>query len=321
MDRAAGSARIKRRDLLRQLAPELKWRGRPPDFDRWLPEPVRDSLCAALGMDRAQAKTTFQRMQKGALAPAARIGYCPRCFLEDLQAGRTPYFRWQWASPFVTLCPWHEVPICRWRSTFNNQRILPVEWVFTPSSYVSSACPWFDEDLRLCDQGERELGDEHSPLQTILQLQRHIVDLSGNGDFEQLDFQAWWGFKHKLAEVSAYPSPCSLPVAATDRPQDCPVGLFEVPHTRDYPRRRARAYKAFFHAAYPGWRRSVMYVAAAHQAAQCGSVAVNSSAGNGFDPDGNPRRSGPGQAGLKLSKMLLHQFVTPGLRGLVVRQS
>lgn len=46
----------------------------------------------------------------GWMRPDCRTAWCPRCFYEDLNKGRFPYFRWQWARVATTFCHFHEQP-------------------------------------------------------------------------------------------------------------------------------------------------------------------------------------------------------------------
>ena len=55
-----------------------------------------------------------QGFMRWTLAQRQRRAYCPTCFLEDLDAGRTPYFRTDWIPALVTCCWKHGTPLFDW---------------------------------------------------------------------------------------------------------------------------------------------------------------------------------------------------------------
>lgn len=84
-----------------------------------------------------------------------RYAYCPRCFKEDLESGRVPYFRIDWTPLFVTTCwrhrsmlmPWYEV------SRFGLRR-LPASWLYQEGG-GHDAPAFFDEHLGQLDEFKR----------------------------------------------------------------------------------------------------------------------------------------------------------------------
>lgn len=83
-----------------------------------------------------------------------RYAYCPRCFKEDVEGGRVPYFRIDWAPLFVTTCwkhgsmlmPWHDV------NRF-GLRLLPKSWLYQQGEKYDAPA-FFDEHLKQLDAFE-----------------------------------------------------------------------------------------------------------------------------------------------------------------------
>lgn len=64
------------------------------------------------------------------LAQRWRHAYCPTCFLEDLAAGRTPYFRNDWIPALVTTCWKHGTPLFDWEMVRSGGwRYWPQTWL------------------------------------------------------------------------------------------------------------------------------------------------------------------------------------------------
>lgn len=83
-----------------------------------------------------------------------RAAYCPRCFVEDLAAGRTPYFRLAWASFYVTCCPEHRSPLFEWHDVGREGRKLPGQWIYQEPTSAQAFPPSFREDLAFLDTVE-----------------------------------------------------------------------------------------------------------------------------------------------------------------------
>lgn len=63
------------------------------------------------------------------LGPSHRTSYCVRCFEEDLERGRTPYFRLDWVPVLVTSCWRHQVPLFNWLDSPGGLRRMPRGWI------------------------------------------------------------------------------------------------------------------------------------------------------------------------------------------------
>lgn len=85
---------------------------------------LRDLLTDALGLKREALDTCVIQNGMQWLDPSARSAYCPVCFLDDRQAGRSPYFRRRWALVWKTMCEIHCMPLeeCPWAY------YLPAQW-------------------------------------------------------------------------------------------------------------------------------------------------------------------------------------------------
>lgn len=65
------------------------------------------------------------------LAPRSRTAYCPSCFVEDLEEGRTPYFRNDWIPVLVTTCWRHGTPLFDWEFRYGKGwHRWPREWLY-----------------------------------------------------------------------------------------------------------------------------------------------------------------------------------------------
>lgn len=79
-----------------------------------------------------------------------RHAYCPRCFEEDLDAGRTPYFRNDWIPFFVTTCWKHGSLLFSWEDVNHGGcRRLPRAWLYQLNhrscevpAFFRSHCEW-----------------------------------------------------------------------------------------------------------------------------------------------------------------------------------
>jgi len=78
-----------------------------------------------------------------------RDAYCPMCFEEDALAGRTPYFRLDWARIFLSHCQRHSCPLFRWSHvSTDGMRRLPHGW-FMGEGPNQRGLPQFRQDLML----------------------------------------------------------------------------------------------------------------------------------------------------------------------------
>lgn len=117
------------------------------------------------------------------LHPRARHGYCPHCFLSDLERGVTPYFRLRWSNVMLTHCAVHGVPLFSWhRVEYDGGRVLPNEWLTEPAPLMAKKHGGLMEDLRRIDTFKRDL-NQHAPSreiwQTLLRFEQACMDFEG----------------------------------------------------------------------------------------------------------------------------------------------
>lgn len=73
-----------------------------------------------------------------------RHAYCPRCFLDDLSQGITPYFRNDWAPFFVSTCWRHGSLLLSWHDVdARGRRRFPKEWLFRFGDFANQGPKFF----------------------------------------------------------------------------------------------------------------------------------------------------------------------------------
>lgn len=139
---------------------------------------LEDLLAAAVRNWRSPAADHKGFLQWN-LAPGSRAAYCPTCFIEDLQVGRTPYFRNDWIPLLVTTCWHHETPLFDWEFRYGKGwRRWPREWLYgfgNPDEHVPSFMQLHLrqlEELRAGPDGNADVGDGISLSQALLYLNR-----------------------------------------------------------------------------------------------------------------------------------------------------
>jgi hypothetical protein len=124
LDRGAAFYAMDRAVLVDRLLPDFRMYGHTPDWDIPCPEHA-STFAHAMGLATDQWPGAKIHQYANMVAPLGRLAYCPLCFVEDLSACRTPHFRWQWSSSYVTMCHVHRGPLFDWRRTRRYQRVLP----------------------------------------------------------------------------------------------------------------------------------------------------------------------------------------------------
>lgn len=163
LGRAANLHAMSTTSLLKELMAGEKWpsQGRR-DLDLAPPAALERRLAESITQWRSPLEG-FQGFQRWILAPRCRNAYCPKCFVEDLQAGRTPYFRLDWIPVLVTTCWQHGTPLFEWehRDSANHCR-LPKPWVYQMGCGLADAPDFFIRHLALLEgllgEGEQDSG-------------------------------------------------------------------------------------------------------------------------------------------------------------------
>lgn len=85
-----------------------------------------------------------------------RHAYCPRCFKDDLEAGRVPYFRMDWGGFFVSTCWIHGSLLLPWHATSGQGlRRLPKAWLYGMKGARDDVPDFFEAHLKLLENFER----------------------------------------------------------------------------------------------------------------------------------------------------------------------
>jgi len=179
IDRAARFYRCDRSALVAQLTgiwPDEPWCN--TDFDQDLPVDLYEALVDSLQVSKAELPNIGRGVSCDSLPPPRRQEYCPLCFLEDLRACRTPYFRFQWTIPLLTYCSMHRTPLVRWRSIRRqDERILPWQWLARPSSKNATACPWLQEDVAFVRQYRSSHVNSSHPFAMVRKLTESVLSI------------------------------------------------------------------------------------------------------------------------------------------------
>lgn len=132
LDAVAQTFGIRRIALVRELSGGRARRG--ADLDA--AEPTSLWLAAAERFGFSLEEILMRAVQEPywLLPSYARTAYCPLCFERDLARQRTPYFRRAWSYGLVTMCLKHRTALSEWPARIDGQRILPQEWIISPST-------------------------------------------------------------------------------------------------------------------------------------------------------------------------------------------
>jgi hypothetical protein len=234
LDRAAQRYLCSRKDLLVQLVPYIDRDGWPdldtsPSFGPLAR--VVGALVDALGVSSADLPTESRGVTRNSLPPRSRVDYCPLCFLEDLAKRRTPYFRFQWAIPYLPCCHRHETPLLRWRSVRyrSDERNLPLNWVLRPRIKYADNCSWLDEDAAYASRfAESKVSRDH-PIRLVQRLGKSVVQFSAD-PLSWREVSPFFGFNlESLICLGASSTPRGKPNAELLRPASGGERLFGPP--------------------------------------------------------------------------------------------
>lgn len=147
LGRAAQAYCTPQRTLFLELTNRRK-EGMRPDVDQWPTAQLLTVLEKAVPNWRSP-QDELRPFLNWVLAPSQRKAYCPSCFVEDLAANITPYFRQDWMAVLCTHCWKHESPLHHWKSsTLTGERKLPLGWALQ-TDFSEKAYPDFmRQDLK-----------------------------------------------------------------------------------------------------------------------------------------------------------------------------
>jgi len=234
IDRAARFYRCDRSALIAQLTGVWPDQQRCNiDFDRRMRPEVYAAMLDAFQVSETELPNIGRGVSIDALPPPRRQEYCPLCFLDDLRACRTPYFRYQWTIPLLTYCSVHRTPLVRWRMIrMRDERILPWLWLVRPRSKVATECPWLQSDVAFVRRyGPNRVNQSH-PFSMVRKLTDSVLNIDGATRSWRLNGYAHYGFRlERLITLGASGSgTVSCGVAGAVRPNGDDA-LFGPPRT------------------------------------------------------------------------------------------
>lgn len=148
VDRQAQIWGLSRKELVRQTA-SISGLVNLKDLDVCKSSAFLDIYADKTGIERHVLESHRAKTSDPLMSQRLRFAYCPMCFFDDASAGRTPYFRLDWARIFLTHCQWHGCPLFRWsRVASDGTRKLPHGW-FVGESPDQRSVPQFRRDLML----------------------------------------------------------------------------------------------------------------------------------------------------------------------------
>lgn len=154
LDRTAQFYAISRRVLLRQLIGTQSLFGPGPRDLDLNPSPYLEQRLSETVLSWESPLVSHDGFNGPTVLTGYRYAYCPRCFLADIEAARTPHFRLDWSAFFVTTCWKHGTLLMPWLDTApNGLRVLPKAWLYQAASFASSPA-FFLKHLRTLDSFE-----------------------------------------------------------------------------------------------------------------------------------------------------------------------
>ena len=261
LDRACAFYCVDRQRLLDSFGQRALLVGYKQDVDRQYATPLVGRVFEGLGGDVRAASW----IPDNCLPARSRGQYCAHCFAEDLAAGRSPYFRWQWAIPYVTVCQAHGVPLCVWRHMVRHRRVLPRAWVANPSLQDVGLCSWLEHDAEFGSVAVRE--DRQALLSAVTRLQGELIpaNFKAGGSYKGHARTLWHRVEELIHVGAALTRNTHLgPVASHLRPANCIENLFGTPSPKDQPHlsRNTSTLRRFEGHPSPSWRRSVLWFVA-----------------------------------------------------------
>jgi hypothetical protein len=110
------------------------------------PSPALERRLAESVVNWRSPLADFRGFHGPVVIQRSRHAYCPRCFQEDLEAGRTPYFRMDWSAFYVSTCWRHGTFLLPWYdTTTQGLRRLPKSWIYR-TQHVRDGTPAFYRD-------------------------------------------------------------------------------------------------------------------------------------------------------------------------------
>lgn len=139
--------------LLKELLQGQSWSSLDRRDVDLAPSPLLEQRLSETVPDWHSPLEGHENFMRWTLAQRQRLAYCPRCFLEDLAEGKTPYFRNDWIPVLVTSCWKHRTPLFDWEIIRSGGwRQLPRSWVYQLNDMAADIPEFMRRHLDLLSQ-------------------------------------------------------------------------------------------------------------------------------------------------------------------------
>ncbi len=259
LGRSAQAYRMTQLTLVTELMGSERWPRWRRDIDRTPPEALILRLAEAVARWRSPV-TDIVGFNFCSLTSAKRRAYCPKCFLGDFEAGRVPYFRFDWAAVAVTHCWKHSTPLFDWEFGPVSVRTLPQGWVDLEHSKPMMIPPCMREHLAALNRWEDEPAS--SPLRGTFDLLRklqHTFEKPAAAARDQRPSTLAHVLFECVARLAVHAQGQLGPVASYLRPRwSEPLALSRAPPDLG-PRQREYRDNLFRQGAEVAWRRTYLW--------------------------------------------------------------
>jgi len=223
-------------------------------------------LRALISLNDQADMLSRRRIQEHLVGKSSRMQYCPLCAKADLEQSRTPYFRWQWSTPFSLVCHDHDALLMTWQPSANSAVLKwPGAWLSSANERPLPFPAWLQRDLDHIDSVSR-LDSSLQEVAAVLQkVQRHFLGhectyVKNEGQVPDESVTRWLWDVIRLAAVAHKGSELP-PLADRLRPEEAPDWLLGRWRERHQRRHYTDAMKTFLVSRDLPWRRSVLWLA------------------------------------------------------------
>ena len=235
------------------------------DIDRHPYSRGAAALRVMIPLDDQTDMLARRRIQEHMVGKSSRMQYCPLCAKADLEQGRTPYFRWQWSTPFSLVCHDHDALLMTWQPSANSAVLKwPGAWLRSASERPLPFPAWLQRDLDQIDS-VRRLGSSIQDVPEVLRkVQRHFlgnecVHMNGEDQIQHENVTRCIWSVIRLAAVAHKGSELP-PLADKLRPEEAPNWLLGPWRERHQRRYYTDAMKTFLVSRDLPWRRTVLWL-------------------------------------------------------------
>lgn len=227
LDAAAQLYGVRRVALVRELSGGRARRG--ADLDAAEPMSLWTAVARRFGIPLDEILKRAVPEPYWLLPSYARTAYCPLCFERDLTHQRTPYFRREWSYGLVTLCLRDRTPLHEWASRVDGQRVLPNDWLVTPSLERGSPASFLNALREAKELSRHALTEDAAVLEGFQQVCDRAGLNGGRTIPTKVEIERRYRIRHYLRKaLGDLEPPCILRQGHLDFP--------DIPHVR-IPRR------------------------------------------------------------------------------------